>query len=94
MGARHVLGVNESQAINQFKINPRLQRTRVEIIRQGLTLGTEKPEYPVIQNNSIRLPNRAMPRNSNFQQKKRVPRFDAPSLMNVPNPPALTKEAK
>lgn len=92
--ARIVLGVNLSQAINQFKINPKLQRTRVEIIRQGLTLGTELPEYPVIQNNSIRLPNRAMPRNANFAQRKRVPRFDAASLLNVPDPTALTKVEK
>lgn len=90
---RIVIGVNLTQAPNQFKINPRLQRTRAgePSVRQGFTLGTFIPNFPVIQDNIVTLKNRAIPLNLNFNDKIRVPRSDFIGFLDVPNPPNLTK---
>lgn len=90
---RIVIGVNLSKAKRQFEINPKLQRTRAgePSVRQGFTLGTFIPNFPTVEENQVRLPNRARPLNPFFKQKIRVPRFDIIGRLDVPNPPALTK---
>ena len=93
---RIVIGVNLSKAKRQFEINPKLQRTRAgePSVRQGFTLGTFIPNFPTVEENQVRLPNRARPLNPFFKQKIRVPRSDIIGRLDVPNPPALTKIAK
>jgi len=86
-----LIGVNQTEAPKQFKINPKLQRTRAEGNRQGFTLGTFEPSFPVEENNLIRLPNRAVPQNTNFKQEIKVPTRDFIAFVDVPNPPAETK---
>ena len=90
---RFLVGKNQTQAPDQFKINPRLQRTRAGTpsVRQGLTLGTFIPNFPVVEDKITRLPNRAVPLNPDFRQLVRVPRRDFIGGLDVPNPPALTK---
>lgn len=90
---RFLVGQDQTQAPDQFKINPRLQRTRAGTpsVRQGLTLGSFIPNFPVIDDSQIRLPNRARPLNPDFQQLVRVPRRDFIGGLDVPNPPALSK---
>jgi len=70
---RIVLGVNDTEAPDQFKINPRLQRTRAEGNRQGLTLGSRIFNYPILQDGQVVLPNRAVPQNFIFSPVIRVP---------------------
>ncbi len=93
---RIVIGVNLSKAKDQFKIDPKLQRTRAgePSVRQGFTLGTFIPNFKVVQDKQVRLPNRARPLNSNFVQKIRVPRGDLIGFLDVPNPPAQSKIEK
>jgi len=88
-----VIGVNQTQAPNQFKINPKLQRTRAgePSVRQGFTLGTFEPSFPVEKDDLIRLPNRAVPQNNVFRQLVKVPISDFIGFVDVPNPPASTK---
>jgi len=90
---RIVIGVNLSKAKRQFEINPKLQRTRAgePSVRQGFTLGTFIPNFPTVELDQIRLPNRARPLNPFFKQKIRVPRSDIIGGLQVPNPPALSK---
>jgi len=90
---RILIGVNQTQAPNQFKINPKLQRTRAgePSVRQGFTLGTFEPSFPVEADKLIRLPNRAVPQNNKFRQEIRVPIRDFIAFLDVPNPPAETK---
>lgn len=90
---KFIVGVNETQAPNQFKINPRLQRTRAgePSVRQGLTLGTFVPNFPVTADKLVRLANRAVPLNPNFRQIIKVPKRDFIAFVDVPNPPALSK---
>lgn len=84
MANRITIGKNESNSVNQFRINPQLQRTRASGSEQGIELGTKKPVYPTSQNNIVTLPNRRVPRNMNFKDKKKVPKTDQPSLQDVP----------
>ena len=90
---RILIGVNQTQAPNQFKINPKLQRTRAGTpsVRQGFTLGTFEPSFPVEKGNLIRLPNRAVPQNTEFVESPRTLQRDFIAFLDVPNPPALTK---
>jgi len=88
---RILIGVNQTEAPKQFKINPKLQRTRAEGNRQGFTLGTFELEFPVVKNNLVRLNNRAVPLNTKFKELIRVPRRDFIAFQDVPNPPAETK---
>ena len=93
---RIVIGINLSKAKRQFEINPKLQRTRAgePSVRQGFTLGTFIPNFPTVEEDQVRLPNRARPLNPFFKQKIRVPRSDIIGRLDVPNPPALTKISK
>jgi len=68
-----VFGTNESQAKNQFRVNARLQRTKATGNRQGFTIGTKKARFPVVKDDLIRLPNRAVPLNANQGPSKKVP---------------------
>jgi len=70
---RIVLGINDTEAPDQFEINPRLQRTRAEGNRQGLTLGTFLFNYPILQEGQVVLPNRAVPQNFIFSPLIKVP---------------------
>jgi len=90
---RILIGVNQTQAPNQFKINPKLQRTRAgePSVRQGFTLGTFEPSFPVEKDKLIRLPNRAVPQNTNFKESPRVLLRDFIAFIDVPNPPAESK---
>lgn len=90
---RILIGVDQTQAPNQFKINPKLQRTRAgePSVRQGFTLGTFEPSFPVQKDKLIRLPNRAVPQNTNFKESPRVLQRDFIAFIDVPNPPAETK---
>lgn len=80
MARRFVLGTNETQAPNQFEIDPALQRTKAgdPSVRQGFTLGSVIRDYPTLQNGIVVLPNRAVPQNHNFTPLKRVP----PNIIN------------
>lgn len=69
-----VLGVNNSTAKKQFKINPRLQRTQATGNRKGFTLGTEIFDYPISQNGQVVLRNRAVPQQMKFPFRRKVPR--------------------
>ena len=83
--ARVIIGKNESTAKNQFNINPRLQRTQATGNSRGFVLGTKIPDFPIIQDGLVTLPNRAIPRNLNkTPNKKRVVRKDKASLQGVP----------
>ena len=84
---------NKTQAPDQFKINPRLQRTQAgePSVRQGFTLGTFINSFPVEADDVIRLKNRAVPLNNKFRQLDRVLRRDVIGGLDVPDPPALTK---
>ena len=73
MTQRHVLGRNETEAPDQFKINPKLQRTRAEGNRQGFTLGSNIVNYPILQSGEIVLPNRAVPQNFKFMPLIKIP---------------------
>ncbi len=90
---RILIGVNQTQAPNQFKINPKLQRTRAgePSVRQGFTLGTFEPSFPVEKGDLIRLKNRAVPQNTEFVESPRVLQRDFIAGLDVPNPPALSK---
>jgi len=82
---RIIIGKNESTAKMQFEINPRLQRTQATGNRQGFVRGTKIPDFPVIQEGLVTLPNRAIPRNlENTPNKKRVVKRDVASLQGVP----------
>jgi len=70
---RILLGQNDTEAPNQFKINPKLQRTRAEGNRQGFTLGTFLFNYPTLQAGQVVLPNRAVPQNFKFLPLIKVP---------------------
>jgi len=91
---RFVLGINETQAPDQFKINPKLQRTQAgePSVRQGLKLGTFIPNFPVETKDLIRLKNRAVPLNNKFRETPRVLTKDVIGFLDVPNPPADTKK--
>jgi len=91
---RFVVGINETQAPDQFEINPRLQRTRAgdPSVRQGLKLASYIPNFPVSTKLIIRLKNRAVPLNPNFVETPRVLQRDVIGFLNVPNPPADTKK--
>ena len=65
-----------------------------KVLWVGFTLGTFIPNFPTVEENQVRLPNRARPLNPFFKQKIRVPRSDLIGRLDVPNPPALTKIAK
>jgi len=75
---RIVLGFNNSEAKDQFKINPKLQRTRAEGNRQGFTLGSEIFNYPTLQDGQVVLPNRAVPQNFKFSPLIKIP----PNVIN------------
>jgi len=82
MAKRFVLGKNETQAPNQFEIDPKLQRTQAgePSVRQGLTLGSEIFDYPTLQNKQVVLKNRAVPfNNSKNNRLNRVP----PNIINT-----------
>jgi len=66
-------GTIQKQVQAQFRINPNLQRTQVKGTLTGLTKGT-KSAVNIVQEDVIRLPNRAVPLNSNQKPKKRSPR--------------------
>lgn len=91
---RFVVGINETQAPDQFEINPRLQRTRAgePSVRQGFKLASYIPNFPVATEDLIRLKNRAVPLNNKFRETDRVLRTDVIGGLDVPNPPALTKK--
>jgi len=90
---KFIIGVDETQAPNQFKIDPKLQRTRAgePSVRQGITLGTFVPNFPVTADKLVRLANRAVPLNPDFRQLIKVPKRDFIGFADVPNPPALSK---
>ena len=88
---RFVVGVNQTEAPDQFKINPRLQRTRAEGNRQGLKLATFINTFPEEADGIIRLKNRAVPLNNKFRQLQKVQKIPIIGTLDVPNPPALTK---
>ena len=73
-----VFGVNNSTAKKQFKINPKLQRTKASGNRSGFTLGTAKFDYPTLQNGQVVLKNRAVPLNMDFRKLNKVP----PNIIN------------
>jgi len=83
---RVVIGINNSTAKKQFKINPRLQRTKASGNRHGFTLGTRIFNYPIIQGGQVVLPNRAVPQNFNFKVLRKV-------VPNVINPLQVPTEA-
>jgi len=89
---RFVVGINETEAPDQFKIDPKLQRTRAEGNRQGLKLASFIPNFPVETKDLIRLKNRAVPLNPNFVESPRVLMKDVIGFLDVPNPPADTKK--
>ena len=89
---RFVVGVNETEAPEQFEINPKLQRTRAEGNRQGLKLASFIPNFPVQTKLIIRLKNRAVPQNNEFVESPRVLQRDVIGFLDVPNPPANTKK--
>jgi len=92
---RFVVGINQEQAPDQFKINPRLQRTRNSGDRQGLQglkLASYIPNFPVSTKDIIRLKNRAVPLNNKFAETPRVLTKDVIGFLDVPNPPADTKK--
>ena len=66
-----VAGKDESTAKKQFRIDPKLQRTRASGNRQGITRLTTGAKN-IIQNDIVRLPNRAVPRVSTGKKKRRV----------------------
>lgn len=88
---RFIVGVNQTEAPDQFKINPRLQRTRAEGNRQGLKLANYINTFPEEADGLIRLKNRAVPQNNKFRQVDKVLRKDVIGGLDVPNPPALSK---
>lgn len=88
---RHVVGINQTEALDQFEINPRLQRTRAEGNRQGFKLANYIPNFPVSTKDLVRLKNRSVPLNNKFNETDRVLRSDVIGGLDVPNPPALTK---
>jgi len=88
---RFVVGINMTEAPDQFQIDPRLQRTRAEGNRQGLKLASYIPNFPVQTKDLIRLKNRAVPQNANFTDSPRVLTRDVIGGLDVPNPPALSK---
>ncbi len=88
---RFVVGVNQTEAPEQFKINPKLQRTRAEGNRQGLKLANYIETFPVEADGIIRLKNRAVPLNNKFRPLVRTQKRDIIGGLDVPNPPALTK---
>jgi len=73
--ARNLRGEDESTAKNQFKINPRLQRTQATGRRRGLTLGNEKLPFGEVQNKfgQVNLKNRSVPQNPDPIMIKRIP---------------------
>jgi len=76
MAQRFVFGINMTQAPDQFEIDPKLQRTKAgdPSVRQGLTLGSEKFDYPTLQNDQVILKNRRVPfNNSKSNNLRRVP---------------------
>lgn len=85
---RIVIGINNSTAKKQFKINPRLQRTKASGNRSGFTLGTRIFNYPITQSGQIVLPNRAVPQNFNFKVLRKV----VPNVINPIQVP--TEESK
>ena len=89
---RFLVGKNQTQAPDQFKINPKLQRTRAEGNRQGLKLASFIPNFPVSTKLIIRLKNRAVPQNNEFVESPRVLQRDVIGFLDVPNPPADTKK--
>jgi len=89
---RFVVGINETEAPDQFEIDPKLQRTRAEGNRQGLKLASFIPNFPVQTKDLIRLKNRAVPQNPNFVETPRVLTKDFIGFLDVPNPPADTKK--
>lgn len=89
---RFVVGINQTEALEQFQINPKLQRTRAEGNRQGFKLATYVPNFPVETKDLVRLKNRAVPLNPNFVESPRVLQRDVIGGLDVPNPPALTKK--
>jgi len=91
MSKRFVLGINETQAPDQFEIDPALQRTKAgdPSVRQGFTLGSRIFEYPTLQNKQVVLKNRAVPFNNTKENfLRRVPR-NIINLIQVP-----TEESK
>ena len=89
---RFVVGINMTEAPDQFEINPKLQRTRAEGNRQGLKLASFIPNFPVQTKLIIRLKNRAVPQNNEFVESPRVLQRDVIGFLDVPNPPANTKK--
>jgi len=89
---RFVVGINQTEAPEQFEINPKLQRTRAEGNRQGLKLASFIPNFPVQTKLIIRLKNRAVPQNNEFVESPRVLQRDVIGFLDVPNPPANTKK--
>ena len=89
---RFVVGINMTEAPDQFEINPKLQRTRAEGNRQGLKLASFIPNFPVQTKLIIRLKNRAVPQNNEFVESPRVLQRDVIGFLDVPNPPADTKK--
>jgi hypothetical protein len=82
MAKRFVLGKNETQAPDQFEIDPKLQRTKAgdPSVRQGLTLGTTIFDYSTLQNKQVVLKNRAVPfNNSKNNRLNKVP----PNVINT-----------
>ena len=74
MTSRIIIGKNDSKSINQFRVNPLLQRTRASGSEQGITLGTSKPAFKVVQKDLVTLPNRSIPRNlEKTPDKKKTP---------------------
>lgn len=74
MASKIVIGKNDSTSKNQFRINPLLQRTRASGAEHGVTLGTAKPSFAVVQNDIVTLPNRSIPRNlDKTPNKKKTP---------------------
>ncbi len=81
MAKRFVLGKDETQAPDQFEIDPKLQRTKAgdPSVRQGLTLGTTIFDYPTLQNNQVVLKNRRVPFNNSKENRlNKVP----PNIIN------------
>ena len=85
---RILLGQNDTEAPEQFEINPNLQRTRAEGNRQGFTLGTFLFNYPTLQSGQVVLPNRAVPQNFKFLPLIKVPQ----NLINALQVPTASKK--
>ena len=58
------IGKQPRDAVRPRQIDPKLQRSLASGTQKGVTLGTKKPIFKVIQKGIVRLKNRSVPLNS------------------------------